>query len=615
MKAIPAAARAPIRILPDTVVNQIAAGEVIERPAAVVKELLENSLDAGARRIDIEFVGGGKHVIRIEDDGCGMSADEALLALERHATSKLREAVDLNTVRTLGFRGEALPSIASVSRFTLQSRRPEAEAGTELVVNAGRIVRQAVCGRAQGTRIEVAQLFNSVPARRKFLKTDATEAAHIIHLVRLHAVARPEVAMTLLEDGRTVFRSPACPSMQDRVREIWGASAAQGLIELPEAAGPDGFALRGLIGPPGNGRSSRRDMVTLVNGRPVDSRTLAYAAIEAYHTHLPRGRYPQVFLFLEIDPAAIDVNIHPAKREIRFRNEGTVRRGVMEALSKALDGHSRRHWSALPRKSLGDDASPQQPPVPEPVASTVPARQPEPKAFPAPHPATPFPQSTAQVPQSECAPAEPPSPAFRPRTVPTEARGQAERWRYIGQALEVYALFEAPGGLVIVHPGHAHERVCYERVRAHFEGERAPVQTLLLPVNFDFEPLAAAALEPWLSLLAENGLPLERFGRNFYRLTAHPEWLPEAEVRGFVTDLVSRIRDGSVPAGRALALHEAAARVAASRSARAKDYATSASLEALVDALLRCQQPLTSPAGKPTLQELSRAELSRRFAL
>ena len=326
-----------IRILPDRVANQIAAGEVVERPAAVVKELVENSLDAGATRIEVEFRHGGKSHIRVEDNGAGLAPDEALLALERHATSKIREAADLQAVRTFGFRGEALPSIASVSRFTLISRPADAAAGTEILVNGGKMAHQRACGCPAGTRIEVAHLFNAVPARRKFLKTDDTEAAHITRLVRLYAIAHPAVAFSLLEDGRLIFRSPACADLRERVAEIWGRRLAEELVEFPEAGdAAHGLRLSGLLGRPGLGRPTRDGLITLVNRRPVDSRTLSYALLEAYHTHVPKGRYPPAILFLEIDPAAVDVNVHPAKREVRFRDEGRVRQFVLGAILARL---------------------------------------------------------------------------------------------------------------------------------------------------------------------------------------------------------------------------------------------------------------------------------------
>src|SRR3954469_3532251 len=312
-----------VRILPDRVANQIAAGEVIERPAAVVKEVVENALDAGATRIEVEFRHGGRSLMCVEDNGQGMSKDDALLALERHATSKILEAADLDRLTSYGFRGGGLPSIASVSRFHFQTPERGSESGTEVVVNGGKLLHVRECGRPVGTRIEVTHLFNSVPARRKFLKTDQTEAAHLRHCVRLYPLACPQTAFTLIEDGRVVFRSPECMTLGERITEIFGRQIAEALVPI-ECAEQD-FKLAGLVGRPGVGRATRHEMIVFVNARPVDSRTLNYALIESYNESLPKGRYPLAFVFFECDPAAVDVNVHPAKREVRFRSEPQVR--------------------------------------------------------------------------------------------------------------------------------------------------------------------------------------------------------------------------------------------------------------------------------------------------
>jgi DNA mismatch repair protein MutL len=263
-----------------------------------------------------------------------MSRDDALLALERHATSKIVEAADLDRLASYGFRGEALPSIASVSRFDLQTREPGSEAGTEILVNGGKFVHVRECGRPVGTRIEVTHLFNSVPARRKFLKTDQTEAAHIVHCVRLYALACPGTAFTLIEDGRVIFRSPECRTLEQRVAEIFGRQIAEALVNI-ECVEP-GLRLGGLIGRPGVGRATRHEMIVFVNARPVDSRTLNYALIESYSESLPKGRYPLAFVFFECDPAVVDVNVHPAKREVRFRSEAQVRGFVIRAVLQRL---------------------------------------------------------------------------------------------------------------------------------------------------------------------------------------------------------------------------------------------------------------------------------------
>ena len=323
-----------IKVLSERVANQIAAGEVIERPAAVVKELVENALDAGATRIAVEFRAGGRALLRVEDNGHGMNREDAQLAFERHATSKIDEAADLDRLTTFGFRGEALPSIASVSRCTLQTRTGAGDAGTEILIDGGKLGHVRDCGRPVGTTVEVAHLFHPVPARRKFLKADRTEAAHIAQCVRLYALAAPAVAFTLVEDGRVIFRSPACTTLADRVAEIFGPSLVDELVPLEAAE--DGLGLHGLIGRPGVGRGTRHEMITFVNSRPVDSRALNYALLESYHQSLPKGRYPVAFVFLECNPAAVDVNVHPAKREVRFRDEPAVRSFVIRSVLQRL---------------------------------------------------------------------------------------------------------------------------------------------------------------------------------------------------------------------------------------------------------------------------------------
>ncbi|QYY37214.1 DNA mismatch repair endonuclease MutL [Ruficoccus sp. ZRK36] len=683
----PMAERPKIRVLPDRVINQIAAGEVIERPAAVVKELLENALDARADRIEIEFRGGGKSLIRVEDNGIGMTPEDALIALERHATSKLREAADLSTVLSLGFRGEALPSIASVSRFTLRSRAQGWEHGTEIFVNGGRMIHQRECGMPTGTRIEVANLFNSVPARRKFLKSDATESAHITHLVRLHAVARPGVSFSLIENGRSVFSSPKCPDMRERVAEIWGRDLAEELVELTPAEGANGMRLSGLIGKPGTGRATRRQMIALVNGRPVDSRTLNYALIEGYHSFIPKGRYPLAFLFLEIDPAVIDVNIHPAKREIKFRDEGRVRQFVLQSVVAQLQqlASQARHPTlqggredfekyVLPRREpkpfplageasdqpeIKGPASPSAKPTPAIKPSIYPRTKPGPVSDDFKHkylspdsdsPAdkTPAPEKTAPPTENPTGNAasshekagESPSPKAAAKDAPsgdaaglpvvkwTPAGGSSEvseddessgektfhfSWRCLGLLREGYAIFETPSGLVVLDRRAAHERVWFEQLQARFAEDDQPSQRLLFPVGLELEPLAAAALEENLPALQAHGFGIEPFGKNFFRLESHPDWLAEAEAETFVRDVIERLREGSLDLSRPAVGDEALARLAVSRAIRPSDAVGSEEMTELARALLQCQQPLNCPRGRPTYFELSHRELARRF--
>jgi len=634
---------AKIRILSDRVANQIAAGEVIERPAAVVKELVENALDAGATRIEVEFRHGGRSLMRVEDNGHGMSRDDALLALERHATSKIAEATDLDRLNTFGFRGEALPSIASVSRFQLQTRETASDAGTEILVNGGKFTHVRDCGQPVGTRIEVTHLFNSVPARRKFLKTDQTEAAHIVQCVRLYALACPQAAFTLIEDGRTIFRSPECATLAERVTEIFGPQIAETLVPIETAEA--GMRLRGLIGRPGVGRATRHEMITFVNSRPVDSRTLNYALIESYHESLPKGRYPLAFVFFELDPAAVDVNVHPAKREVRFRSEPAVRafviRSVLERLrelgagaaqpppmadppSPGLQGTGRglriADWAQAPAPGTGGGAGMAHPaaPIVAPMASTKPLEsarsvvgQPgglavSPTA--APNAAT---QRVGDAALHPTAPASvnPPS-AIRD---PQSSARSALAWRYVGLAHGNYALFETAAGLVLLDRRAAHERVWFERLQEQFRSGAVPSQRLLLPLPVELDPIGTALLIDWLAFLHAHGFEIGEFGRNFFRIEAIPAWMEPGDAESFLRDLLGALREGRWPAQNRDLAREELARLAVARAVRLPAIVGETEIQGLLAQLFATRTPLTSPSGRPIYIELNHGELARRF--
>jgi DNA mismatch repair protein MutL len=621
---------AKVRILPDRVANQIAAGEVIERPAAVVKELVENALDAGATRIEVEFRHGGRSLMRVEDNGAGMSRDDALLALERHATSKIIEAADLDRLASYGFRGEALPSIASVSRFDLQTREAGSEAGTEILVNGGKFVHVRECGRPVGTRIEVTHLFNSVPARRKFLKTDQTEAAHIVHCVRLYALACAGTAFTLIEDGRVIFRSPECRTLEQRVAEIFGRQIAESLVNI-ECVEP-GLRLGGLIGRPGVGRATRHEMIVFVNARPVDSRTLNYALIESYNESLPKGRYPLAFVFFECDPAAVDVNVHPAKREVRFRSEAQVRgfviRAVLQRLrelagggeiadvgspggreeqrtvmsdrnsgSSGIRSTDTRDWKtggmgmALHRSDLSSLQI--RPPVSNlPIAGIRFA-------------------GSAGYPVATTPPLSAPAPTV-PRE-PQAAPAGAPAWRFVGLAHGNYALFETVAGIVLLDRRAAHERVWFERLREQFRAGVVPGQRLLLPVPVELDAIAAALLVDRSKFLEAHGFEIAEFGRNFFRIEVVPVWMEPADAERFLRDLLGAFREGIIPDDNTDLARDELARLAAARAVRLPESAGDTELNALVKELFQTRSPLTSPAGRPTYIELNHGELARRF--
>ena len=594
-----------IRVLSDRTANQIAAGEVIERPVGVVKELIENSLDAGATRIEIEFCNGGKSHIRVEDNGVGMSPDQALLSLERHATSKIRKVEDLQRITSLGFRGEALPSIASVSKFTLKTRAMENECGSEILVNGGKLIHQRDCGMAVGTVIEAAHLFNSVPARRKFLKTDNTEAAHIIRLSRLLAVVNPSVSFRLLENGRELFKSPVCDGLRERVAEIWGRKLAADLIEL-EAVQEEDLCIQGLIGKPGLGRSTRQELITVVNGRPVDSRTLSYALIEAYHTLIPKGRYPVAFLFLDIDPAAVDVNVHPAKREVRFRDEGRLRQFVIQAL---LD-----HFKKFSQLSKERDRTP----VIHSTESFTPVPEKRPVRTLSPSPSVlkrPTLQPTSDVSDKIVYRPTPPIPNRIAEESPGKGSAMPRRlpWRLIGRLYGRYALFETEVGLVYFSLRAAHERIWFEKIQQRFVESECFTQQLLLPVALELEPLTATVLAENLDFLNQAGFSIAEFGRNFFRIEAVPDWLSADQSEVFLRDFMPLLREHRKKDGDVRLAYEALARLATTRAVRLDDTLSDAAVIDMAHQLMACQHPLTCPRGHPTYFELPRTDIEKRF--
>jgi len=572
-----------IRILEATVANQIAAGEVVERPAAVIKELLENSLDAEARRVTVDFSRGGKAQMIVEDDGKGMTGDEALLSLERHATSKIQLASDLDRITTFGFRGEALPSIASVARFTMQTRPASAPSGTEISINGGKLVHRRDHGMAPGTRIEVSNLFHPVPARLKFLKSDETEAAHIVRLVRLYAIAHPEVGFLLREDGREIFRSPGNAPLLDRVREIWGRQVAGEVTIMPAFARP-GMRLSGLLGKPGVSRGTRQDLVTVVNGRPVDSRTMAFALTESYHTLIPKGRYPLAFVFLEMDPAWVDVNVHPAKREVRFRDEAKVRNFLIESVLAVL-------------RARADDGLP---------ATTIPAITPA-SALTAPVAPTLSSPIAPGVTTSSIGPTS--ASAVAPSHAPTVRLG----WRLLSRLREERAVFETPTGLAILDIGAAHQRVLYESILAQFTAQKPVSQPMLVPLSIELEPLPAAVLKERMPLLSSAGFDFEEYGRNFWRIQALPAWLEPEEALAFVRDLLAEMARREGDFGRPSLAYDALARIAVIKARRKGDSLSDAELMELVQSLFRTVQPGTCPRGRRTYVEWTDADLTRRF--
>lgn len=582
-----------IRVLPEVVASQVAAGEVVERPASVIRELLDNSMDAGARQIEIEVRGAGTGLLRVTDDGGGMDREDALMAIERHATSKIATAADLAGVRTMGFRGEALPSMASVSEFTLRTRTHGAEAGTEVVVRGGRLVAVREAGCAPGTTVEVKSLFFNVPARRKFLRSAATETAHLDDAVEAAALAFPGVAIHYLRDGRTVCRLPAVSGPGPRVADLFGVEARRELIETgPRESG--GVTVSGLISRPGVTRADRRRQFFFVNGRAVENSFLAAGVREACRQMLEPGRHPSAFLFLTMDPRAVDCNVHPAKREVRFRNGAAVREAVRAAIEEALR-EARAEWM----RPLRHHVAARMAPAAEAAVPRTPAavHQPElgrnaPEARPA-EMVLPRPAETAPAAAAPVAPA-------------------AEEFRLIGALSRRYLLLEGAEGLVLLDQRAARQRILFERLQRGVEGRAVAAQHLLLPAVFDLPPREHEVVKENLSVLASSGFSVEVFGGRSLKVEALPDFLAGRDPRRVLEDFAAECLAGG--GGRARGADDDAVRRAVARLVRDETGASDErSQRALVGQLLACELPYCDPDGSPVMLQFSWRDLERKF--
>ena len=643
-----------IKLLSEQVANQIAAGEVVERPASVVKELVENSLDAGAQKITIEIGAGGRSLIRVTDDGTGMSRDDALLCLERHATSKIVRAEDLASIATMGFRGEALPSIASVSRFTLTTREREnaSPEGTQILVNGGTIAEVKAAGSAPGTSIEVRQLFFNLPARRKFLRTEETEAAHSQHYLTLAALAFPEVAFTFVKDGRNVWQLPAVKSgaatssrieaLRERLRALLGdeklvsvnftASLEENYkheeaeisfeTALPEKSEivnrKSQVQIWGLVGSPGVSRATRDGQFIFVNRRPVENRGVNYALIEGYHNSLMKGRYPICCLFLEIDPAAVDVNIHPAKREVKFHREFEVRKFVAQAVHDALLAFHGESRVESPKPAVVAQA--ELPPAAEISAPALPNFPEKLKPLPAaPAQSPPAAQTPLKMGFSPAVQSAPSAKSAEVSPTPISNLPSATPLlnvplRLIGVVGKLYVLLESDRGLVLLDQHAAHERILYEQMLTRLEQNGStPSQKLLLPETIELPPRDAQFLREQLAALTRLGVGLSEFGERTFLLDALPPFVKVPDSRRFVFDLVDELRAAGREVNLARLGEHTVAKTVCRHAVKANDPLGGAELENLVEDLRRCAMPYTCPHGRPTLIEMNYRELEKKF--
>jgi DNA mismatch repair protein MutL len=591
-----------IALLSEAVASQVAAGEVVERPASVVKELVENSLDAGAGRIEVLIRRGGISMIRVVDDGSGMDRDDALLCLERHATSKIRTGADLAAIHTLGFRGEALPSIASVSRFRLTTRERGALAGTEVIVNGGKIESVRDGGDAPGTQVEARQLFYNLPARRKFLRTENTEASHVEHQLHLQAIGHPGVAFVLVNEERVVYQLPPAAHLRERIRDLCGPSLTAGLIEVPEFA-TDEISIRGFIGKAGVSRSGRQQQLVFLNGRPVENSTLNFALREGYHTALMKGQHPVTFLFIDMDPAAVDVNVHPAKREVRFRDSGTVRDAIVEAVRRALES-DRGAWSQTFRA------------VPE----AVPALIPEPEQLALRKDWSAFPEGIAPLRGAELSTSNFQRPTSKeteaePLPVPQSAirDPKSQDFRILGVLGKLYVLMENASGLVLVDQHAAHERILFEEMRKRMEDQGVPAQRLLIPLTLQVSPRDADWIARNADTLQRAGIGLEEFGAATFKIDTLPTFLRASDPSQLLRDIIDDLRETSTQSSKLRLGEDMIAKTVCRHAVKANDVLREPELVRLIQDLLACDLPYCCPHGRPTMIQISYGELEKKF--
>jgi len=588
------------------VIDQIAAGEVVERPASVVKELVENSLDAGATRVRVEVRDGGLAWIAVTDDGVGLSPGDAHLALQRHATSKLSSASDLLQISTFGFRGEALPSIASVSRMRVRTRRrgaPSNEAGYEIRLDAGRIVAEGAIGAPEGTRIEVADLFSSVPARRKFAKAPATEWTHIADRMTRFGLALPGVHFELQRDDRAPIVWPATASSLERIAAVLSEKEAEALVsgELEDAAGH----VQVFVSTPEHTRPNANGLYLFVNGRPVRDKVVRQAVLESYRDWLPRGRYPTAVVFLTVQPDRVDVNVHPAKWEMRFAEPRDVHRVIRRAIRAAI---AERSWLGGTRLAS--------PPTAAPARVDV---EPQPGRVEAPRTDWIFASQTRDLATGE--PAVAASTGGGPVESATTPRIRFGELRAIGQLRASYLLVEGERGLLLVDQHAAHERVIYERLRAQALASGVQSQRLLAPVVVELEAAAAAALAEHARAVGLLGFELEPFSESAVLLRAVPSELDRRAPDELVRELARELSDEGVrgelerDATRWLpVLDRAFATLACHAARRFGDALPLDEQRALLRELDAIPWAPTCPHGRPVAVAVDFADIERRFA-
>ncbi len=648
-----------VQLLSEKVANQIAAGEVVERPASIVKELVENAIDAEATRIQVEVEAGGRSLIRVTDNGFGMSRDDALLALERHATSKIREATDLDSIRSMGFRGEALPSISSISRFCLTTKeRDSADPhGTRILIHGGKMIDVQAGTGAVGTGVEVRNVFYNLPARRKFLRTAETERSHIHHYLHWIALAYPQIGFTYQHDGKTVWQIPplakksgtdaALDLLLQRYRVLNGDAGnmlrlrAEGVFDVRDAVRDLGktceqpIRLWGLIGAPGVSRSTRSDQHLFVNRRPIENRGLNQALMEGYHSSLMKGRYPVCCLFLDLSPQFVDVNVHPSKKEIKFRNEFGVRRFASESVRECLREFARSlHPESQNSKNPASTASTSSP-LPKPSESLLPPPELSSSDSVVIPPASSETEFNNAIDGEFLGSVEPDMPESFPEDLASSLILETQKTtetkknqppalkepmpllqvplRLLGVIQKLYVVFESDRGMVIMDQHAAHERILFEQMMKRMELSDAPSQRLLIPETLELGARDAQFLKEQIKTLCRLGVGISEFGDHTFLLDALPPFAKVPDARQFMLEVIDQLKRCGETINTIRLGEEVIAQTVCKQAVKANDRLQGRELEQLLDALRHCDMPYTCPHGRPTLIEMPCSELEKKF--
>ena len=598
-----------IRVLSDNLVSKIAAGEIVERPASVVKELVENSIDAGSTSIEIELESGGRRLIRVSDDGEGMTRDEALLCLERHATSKIKDVKDLFSLTSLGFRGEAIPSIASVSRFRIITKTHSDMIGTMLKVDGGVLRGVEEAGSPPGTDIEVKDLFFNTPPRLKFMKRPETEVSNVVDIVEREAIPRPGVAFELRSDGRVLLRFPARDSVRERIESVY-----PGTRLFPVEGGEEGVRLTGYFGSPLEGRSTARKLYTYVNGRAVKDRFLTRAVLGAYGKMLEKGRFPEGVLFVELPPGDVDVNVHPTKNEVRFKNPGLISGLISSCIGRVLGNAP---WLASYGRPAGSEPGWQ-----GMTRERTSSYSPPGGGFTGAHSSSPQNLDYTRSASFEEAPPETPryvhpGPAHETGAPAGElfsSGGKYSDLKIVGQIGDLYIVCASGEGMVIIDQHAAHERINYEKIKNSYEGQgRSPSQELLMPKVVGLSPYEAELLSGHLASLAALGLRMEPFGDGSYVVRSIPAVLGNADPETLVRDIVGEISEGDKEESLSEKIDRVIATMACHSSIRASFELGPEEMKALLAELDRAEFPHACPHGRPVARELTFGDIERMF--